>query len=90
MLSSPRFQIPNYKPSPQPKRISGLNGALPTAYDDGWQLFTDLSPEQIAAYQAMPEWQNFLDYVALSPKTATTATPAAVVNGALQTVQPLI
>lgn len=43
-------------PSPQAKTISGLNGTIPTVWDDGWQLYTDLSQAQIAAFMAMPEW----------------------------------
>lgn len=39
---------------------SGLNGAAPTTWAPNWQTFTDLSATQIAAYQAMPEWQNFV------------------------------
>lgn len=55
-----RILDPTYKPSPQPNRISGLNGAIPTQWDAGWQFYTDLTPDQVAAFQAMPEWQDFL------------------------------
>ncbi len=35
---------------------SNLKGAIPKQYDPAWQTYTDLSPEQIAAFQAFPEW----------------------------------
>lgn len=38
-----------------PQRVSGLNGALPTTYDPAWQGYTDLTPAQIAAFQAFPQ-----------------------------------
>lgn len=73
------------KPSPQPNKIyAGPN--VPGAYDSNWQYFTNLKPAQIAWFQAQPEWQNFLAYVALSPKAAAVATPVAVVNSALTAV----
>lgn len=40
--------------------VSGLNGAIPTVWDSNWQLYTDLSSAQIAAFQAMSEWQTFV------------------------------
>ncbi len=78
-----RRKFPNLQAAPQVNRNSGLNGALPNAYDSNWQLYTDLTPAQIAAFQAMPEWQNFLNYVALAPKTATVAVPTSVVESTL-------
>lgn len=51
-----KFNLQVPAPSAPVKRISGLNGAIPTAWDAGWQLYTDLSPAQIAAFQATPEW----------------------------------
>lgn len=75
---------PNYKPSPQiPTTYFGP--AMPTAYDVNWQYFTNLTKDQIAWFQAQPEWQNFLSYVALSPAAAIVAAPLAVVNSALAT-----
>lgn len=41
------------------KTISGLKGNIPTQWDAQWQLYTDLTPDQIAAFKAMPEWTNF-------------------------------
>lgn len=70
-------------PSPQPIIIYS-GPATPTAYDPNWQYFTNLTPDQIAWFQAQPEWQNFLAAVALSPTTATAAMPVATVNAALQ------
>jgi hypothetical protein len=47
-----------YQPSPQkPTIYSGP--AVPVAYDLGWQLFTNLTPDQIAWFQAQPEWATF-------------------------------
>lgn len=63
--------------------ISNLNGAIPTAYDPNWQTYTDLTREQILAFQSMPEWQNFLSFVAMSPSTATTGVSTTVVDAAL-------
>lgn len=54
-----RFNLQVPVPSAPVKRISGLNGAIPTVWDAGWQLYTDLSPAQIAAFQAMPQWTAF-------------------------------
>src|SRR5690242_10426132 len=45
------------------QKLSGLNGALPTVYDPNWQRYTDLSPAQIAAFQAFP--QDLAKYIAL-------------------------
>lgn len=80
---------PNYKPTIEPNRTySGPD--VPIAYDQNWQYFTNLTKDQIAWFQAQPEWANFKAYVALSPKTATVGVPTAVVNAALQAVgQPL-
>lgn len=78
----PPHLLPGYKPSPQkPTMYSGPD--VPTTYDPDWQHFTNLTPGQIAWFQTQPEWQNFLSYVALSPKTATVGVPIAVVNAAL-------
>lgn len=47
--------LPNYQPAPQPNKI--YNGpAVPAAYDQNWQLFTNLTPAQVAWFQAQPEW----------------------------------
>lgn len=48
-----QYDIPKVDPA---FVVSGLNGALPIAYDDKWQTYIDLSQEQIAAFQAFPEW----------------------------------
>lgn len=80
-MSGPKDN-PNYQPSPQPNRIySGPD--VPTVYDPKWQYFTNLTAAQIAWFQARPEWQNFVSYVSISPKTAMAATPVSVVSGAL-------
>lgn len=72
----------NLKANPQPNRIYA-GPVVPTAYDQNWQYYTNLTPAQIAWFQAQPEWGDFKAYVALSPKTATVATPVAVVNSTL-------
>lgn len=73
----------------KPRVYSGPD--TPAAYNEDWQYFTNLTPDQIAWFQAQPEWQNFLAYVALSPFTATAAVPVAVVNATLQAAgQPVI
>lgn len=72
--------------SPPLKTISGLNGALPTTWDAGWQLYTDLTKEQIAAFQAMPEWQIFVaDHTAWEQSPSGVA-PSLTVE-AVQTLQ---
>jgi hypothetical protein len=38
-----------------------LNGAIPTVYDPKWPSYIDLSPAQIAAFQAFP--QDLTNYV---------------------------
>lgn len=74
---------PRQPPAPQkPTQYAGP--AVPAAYDDNWQYFTNLTPDQIAWFQAQPEWQNFLTFVALNPKAAAVGAPQAVVNSALQ------
>lgn len=30
--------------------------SIPTVYDPQWQFYVDLTPDQIAAFQSMPEW----------------------------------
>jgi hypothetical protein len=81
---------PGYKSSPQPVTIYS-GPSVPIAYDPNWQFFTNLTPAQIAWFQAQPEWQNFLQYFALSPTTATAGVPVAVVNTALQAANiPLV
>lgn len=40
--------------------ISGLNGALPKFYVSNWQIYTDLSQEQITAFQSFPEWATIV------------------------------
>jgi hypothetical protein len=40
---------------------SGSNdGALPTHYDPKWQLWTNLTKEQIEKFQSFPQWQAFV------------------------------
>lgn len=45
--------------------------SVPTAYDSSWQLYTNLTPAQIDWFQAQPEWQSFIEWIALSSATAT-------------------
>lgn len=42
---------------PPPKRD---DPSIPTVYDDKWQFYVDLTPEQITAFQAMPEWGAYV------------------------------
>ena len=44
---------------------------IPTAYDPAWQYFTNLTSDQVSWFQAQPEWQNFLSYVAIDKSAAT-------------------
>jgi hypothetical protein len=44
--------------------------SIPTVYDAKWQFYVDLTQEQIAAYQAMPEWAA---YCATQPVIANQA-----------------
>lgn len=78
----PRLVSPGVAPPPPPAQI--YTGPLvPVAYDDNWQHFINLTPEQIAWYEAQPEWQNFCSYVALVPEAASVAMPAEVVAASL-------
>ncbi len=48
---------------PRPKKLvvnqnSGLNGAIPTKWDKDWQLYTDLTPSQVKAFQSFPEMEE--------------------------------
>lgn len=82
------IQNPNYKPSPQPNRIySGPE--VPTAYDPNWQLFTNLTPNQIAWFQSQPEWGDFVSWVAAVGPDATTNSEvsAASITAALLSIR---
>jgi hypothetical protein len=62
-------QKPGYTPSPQKPTV--YNGpVVPVAYDPDWQHFKNLTPAQIAWFQAQPEWAAF---VAMQPATPFTA-----------------
>lgn len=77
---------PNYKPSPPNRTYSGP--MVPTAYDPNWQIYNNLTADQIAWFRAQPEWHNFVAWVALDPAKATIhadAPDAATINAALQT-----
>jgi hypothetical protein len=50
----PRW-TPGYVSSPQ-KSTLYTGPDVPTAYDPDWQHFTSLTPDQIAWFQAQPEW----------------------------------
>lgn len=62
-------------PQPPPKYGSDK---IPTAYDANWQFYVDLTLEQIAAFQAMPEWAA---YVATQPVTDWAARQAIIDAG---------
>lgn len=47
-------------PSSMPKRPYPLGTAIPTVYDGSWRSYTDLTKDQIAAFQAFP--QDLLKY----------------------------
>lgn len=69
---------------PQPNRT--YSGPLvPVAYDANWQLFNNLTQDQIAWFQAQPQWQDFVSWVALSPVAATinAGVSAATISAAL-------
>jgi hypothetical protein len=82
------FLMVRVKPSPvglQPPPVTkfespigsgGNDGATPTAYDPLWQYFTNLTPAQIAAFQAMPEWAVFLAKVQADPSGTSIPVPA--------------
>lgn len=33
---------------------------VPVSYDPNWQMFTNLTTDQIAWFQAQPEWKSFV------------------------------
>jgi hypothetical protein len=43
-----------------PANSKSNDGALPTEYDPKWQLWTNLTREQIEKFQSFPEWQAFV------------------------------
>lgn len=63
---------PNYQPSPQPNRIYS-GPVVPVAYDSNWQYFTNLTMDQVAWFQAQPEWAA---YVATQPAVTFPQAPA--------------
>lgn len=79
----------NFVPSPQPNRTYS-GPTVPQSYDPNWQFFSNLTKDQILWFQAQPEWQNFLAYVALSPKTAQAATPVVIVDSMLQAAGQMV
>lgn len=77
------------EPNPSPQKLRVYTGPpTPIAYDDNWQFFTNLTSDQVAWFQAQPEWVNYLAYVALSPNTAQAGAPASVVSSTLSS-QPM-
>lgn len=68
-------------PSLQPTIYGG--SAVPGGYNQYWQYFTNLTPAQVAQFQSMAEWHNFLAYVALHPTTAFVGMSPAAVSTAL-------
>lgn len=78
-----KFNLQMPSPSPPVKRNSGLNGAIPSVWDSGWQLYTDLSTEQVAAFQAMPQWQTLVqssNQTAQSPSPPVTSHKPVIVS----------
>ena len=72
-----RILPPNYKPSPQiPTIYTGPD--IPTAYDANWQYFTNLTSDQIAWFQAQPEWAAFVATQPATPFSATQMNPAPI------------
>lgn len=75
MSTVPPHLRPGYTPSPQKAR--SYNGPdIPQSYDPDWQHFTNLTKDQIAWFQAQPEWSDFISYV-------SAAGPAAMINSAV-------
>jgi hypothetical protein len=82
---------------PPPGIISSLNGALPTQYDPGWQSYTDLSVEQIAAFQAFPQdltkyigirrWQTEINAWPAGSKPAYITLPTVAANPTISGMQ---
>lgn len=47
---------PSVRLAPAGPRVNLYNGpTIPVTYDPDWQLFTNLTPEQVIAFQNMPE-----------------------------------
>ncbi len=73
-----RKRFPNFSPSPLLNRNSGLKGAIPTVWDANWQIYTDLSKDQIAAFVAMPEWKDFVQSFNVWQRSGKTASPPSL------------
>jgi hypothetical protein len=43
-----------------PAGSKGNDGALPSEYDTKWQLWTNLTKEQVEKFQSFPQWQAFM------------------------------
>jgi hypothetical protein len=67
-------QAPTFFQSPPGS--GGNDGAMPLAYEPLWQYFTNLTPAQIAAFQAMPEWTAFVAKVQADPSGTSIPVPA--------------
>ena len=55
-MSAPKRPL-RLQPVPQ---VLYTGPAVPVAYDPKWQLFINLTKDQIAAFKAFPEWQQKL------------------------------
>jgi hypothetical protein len=53
---------------------------VPSAYDAGWQRFTNLTQDQIAWFQAQPEWKAFVATQPAQPFTAAQMNPTPVLK----------
>lgn len=53
---------------------------IPTAFDPNWQSFVNLTPDQIAWFQAQPEWRNFLASAELNPAATVTINTNSLLN----------
>ena len=65
---------PGYKPSPQ-KPVIYTGPAVPATWDPDWQHFKNLTPAQIAWFQAQPQWAAFVATQPANPFTATQMNP---------------
>jgi hypothetical protein len=57
-IAAPTIPPPKLYESPPGSKSN--DGALPIEYDTKWQLWTNLTKEQIEKFQSFPEWQAFM------------------------------
>jgi hypothetical protein len=53
-------EIPPPKLYESPAGSKSNDGALPTEYDPKWQLWINLTREQIEKFQSFPEWEAYV------------------------------